>query len=105
MSDYKVGDKVILTKTRPVSWNGQGLMDRFLGAEVTIATMTTGDDPRFFTIQEDRRWVFRTSDIVYKINPLTKKEGETHTIRRNHSGHGYPNGTLVKIRKVLTRNY
>lgn len=58
--EYKAGDKVILKNKRGWHWNGQGLMDRYMGQTVTIKNVF---DQTAFVIEEDASWTFMFDDI------------------------------------------
>lgn len=81
---YKVGDKVKLVSERPLYWNWEGLMDKYLGAVVEIKEINGGS----FHIKDDSYWVFDLNDIVGKAG-FTKadlKEGDILTLRNGKKG-------------------
>ena len=59
--DFKIGDKVRIKKfeRRPEGWNPQGEMDKWMGKEVTVHTVS----PSTICIEEDPSWAFNLSDF------------------------------------------
>lgn len=65
---YKVGDKVQLTSKRPITWNTNGKMDKFLGKTVEITKINN----ERFSFKNDEGWVFLIKNITKLVNDESK---------------------------------
>jgi len=65
--EFKVGDVVKLTSTRPVGWNSSGRMDHFLGQVVKIIHIGDGNRSRTFQFEGGGSWEFSLTDIECKM--------------------------------------
>lgn len=70
--NLKVGDKVKLKNIRGRWWNGDGMMDKYIGKIVTVSGIHRDFIGNWFTIKEDDgkgfpRWEFKLEDIEYVV--------------------------------------
>lgn len=70
--NLKVGDKVKLKNRRGRWWNGDGMMDKYIGKIVTVSGIHRDFIGNWFTIKEDDgkgfpRWEFKLEDIEYVV--------------------------------------
>jgi hypothetical protein len=68
-NNYKVGDTVVLTSKRPITWSSKGSMDNYLGQTVTITEIDNG----YFWFDGSEPWSFLLDDIDRKISSKGSK--------------------------------
>lgn len=79
MAKFKVGDKVRVKvySVRPLSWNWNGRMDKWMGKIVTIKRYRS--DENDYIIEEDSEWYFEESDF----DPIEQPRREFIVLRRD----------------------
>jgi hypothetical protein len=76
----KVGDRVIITKSN-INWNNEGKMDKYVGLELTISSISRNGDAEFKEVKgaEDiKRWTWNFRQGHFKL--ISKKELKTDFI-------------------------
>lgn len=98
--NLKVGDKVKLKNRRGVSWNSDGMMDKYIGKIVTVSVIHHffGD---CFTIKEDDgrgfpRWVFSPEDIEYVV-----KQKHFKSLPSNYTGTIEVENGFIQEKEIL----
>lgn len=94
----KVGDKVKLKNRRGISWNFDGIMDKYIGKIVTVSDITLGNG---FTIKEDDgrgfpRWVFSLEDIEYVV-----KQKHFKSLPNNYTGTIEVENGFIQEKEIL----
>lgn len=97
--NLKVGDKVKLKNRRGISWNYDGMMDKYIGKIVTVSYITLGNG---FTIKEDDgrglfpQWVFQPEDIEYVV-----KQKHFKSLPNNYTGTIEVENGFIQEKEIL----
>ena len=97
----KVGDKVKLKNRRGVSWNSDGMMDKYIGKIVTVSDIHQGYSGNGFTIKEDdgrgfSQWIFELEDIEYVV-----KQKHFKSLPSNYTGTIEVENGFIQEKEIL----
>lgn len=75
---YKKGEKVVIVKTRTDLMSGSGLMDIFLGKEMTIFTADNSQFGNYSMEEDNQKWAWEDKMINHeataKLNSMKKNK-------------------------------
>lgn len=97
----KVEDKVKLKNRRGLSWNSDGMMDKYIGKIVTVSDIHRGYSGNGFTIKEDdgrgfSRWIFELEDIEYVV-----KQKHFKSLPSNYTGTIEVENGFIQEKEIL----
>lgn len=97
----KVEDKVKLKNRRGLSWNSDGMMDKYIGKIVTVSDIHRGYSENGFTIKEDdgrgfSRWIFELEDIEYVV-----KQKHFKSLPNNYTGTIEVENGFIQEKEIL----
>lgn len=99
--NLKVGDKVKLKNRRGITWNYDGMMDKYIGKIVTVSETGLGLYGNGFTILEDDgrgvfQWRFRLEDIEYVV-----KQKHFKSLPNNYTGTIEVENGFIQEKEIL----
>lgn len=99
--NLKVGDKVKLKNRRGITWNCDGMMDKYIGKIVTVSETGLGLYGNGFTILEDDgrgvfQWRFRLEDIEYVV-----KQKHFKSLPNNYTGTIEVENGFIQEKEIL----
>lgn len=99
--ELKVGDKVKLKNRRGISWNSEGMMDKYIGKIITVSDIHQGYLGNGFTIKEDDgrgfpRWMFSQEDIEYVV-----KQKHFKSLPNNYTGTIEVENGFIQEKEIL----